>query len=518
MDFRSAPGRRVEWLDARIQSGFSNFLYIDRQFRSHPVLRRLFSLARKHDYQSILVEEIAESECALFAEENEAIAKRSPDFSGSKVQRLSFWRCPPGEPTSADDFIGYAVFKSDTFGHSSRPEDHIFESVLPAVRAKKQNNFVHCARTYAVSTEAGPQSVTGVLYAQQNDLTFVCAHVALRTALSAILPDGDVTYATLNRLAGIDHTTRRVGRKEGGLDPNDMEAIARGLGLACTKIVHEPLQGLHLPYEFQPDLYGMIESGSPALLGFELHDPTAPPDQVPRHIVPVIGHTFNDDAWVPDAQRHYFGNGLRYFSSESWLSSYVLHDDNFGPYYCLPRHFLTKDNFRIILGMSHRGASYSASDAETVGFNYLNAIAGLYQLDGQPWLDRFLIYTRQGLLILRTLLLDRADYVRHLGSLRDWEAHSIEPTAIAKIEAALPDRLWVVEASAPELFPSSRRKFGEVLLSAHLPLPKPLDFSLLLGARLPGSFLLTAGGSLETIPVSLTGHSPLFDSDSGEAN
>ena len=228
MDFRSAPGRRVEWLDTRIESGFSNFLYIDRQFRSHPVLRRLFSLARKHDYQSILVEDIEESDCALFAEENEAIAKRSPDFSGSKVQRLSFWRCPPAEPTSADDFIGYAVFKSDTFGDPSRPEDHLFESVLPAVRAEAQNNFVHCARTYAVSTEAGPQSVTGVLYAQQNDLTFVCAHVALRTALSAILPDGDVTYATLNQLAGIDHETRKVGRGEGGLGPDHLEAIVRG--------------------------------------------------------------------------------------------------------------------------------------------------------------------------------------------------------------------------------------------------------------------------------------------------
>ena len=511
MDFRSAPGRRVEWLDTRIESGFSNFLYIDRQFRSHPVLRRLFSLARKHDFQSILVEDIEESNCALFAEENEAIARRSPDFSGSKVQRLSFWRCPPEKPASADDFIGYAVFKSDTFGDPSRPEDHIFESVLPAVRAKAQNNFVHCARTYAVSTEAGPQSVTGVLYAQQNDLTFVCAHVALRTALSAILPDGDVTYARLNQLAGIDHETRKVGRGEGGLGPDHLEAIVRGLNLDCTKVVHEPLLNLHLPYEFQPDLYGMIESGNPALLGFVLDDPTVPPEKVPRHIVPIIGHTFNDDAWVPDAQRNYFGKGLQYFSSESWLSSYVLHDDNFGPYYCLPRHFLTKDNFRIILGMSPRGTPFPASDAEAVGFDFLNAIAGLYQLDGQPWLDRFLIYTRQGLLILRTLLLDRADYVRHLTSIRDWEGHPFDPPAIAKIEAALPDRLWVVEASAPELFPSSRRKFGEVLLSADKPLPRPLDTSILLGARLPGSFLLTAGGNLETIPVSLTGHSPLFD-------
>lgn len=42
-------------------------------------------------------------------------------------------------------------------------------------------------------------------------VTFVCAHVALRTALSCLLPDGDVPYYTINKILGIDHKTRRVG-------------------------------------------------------------------------------------------------------------------------------------------------------------------------------------------------------------------------------------------------------------------------------------------------------------------
>jgi hypothetical protein len=38
-----------------------------------------------------------------------------------------------------------------------------------------------------------------------------------------------------------------------------------------------------------------------------------------------------------------------------------------------------------------------------------------------------------------------------------------------------------------ELFSATRRKFGEVLLRVDLAVPKPMDFSLLLGASLAGA-------------------------------
>ncbi len=456
-----------------------------------------------------MIEEIFADDCPLLEEENQALSTRSKDFERSEVRRLTFWRCLPDQVQSADDFIGYAIFKTDHFS-TSRQEDHIYESVFPIVRTTNDNNFVHCIRTYSVNTITGFQSVKGVLYAQQNDQTYVCAHVALRTALSSVLPDGDISYEEMNRLAGIDHENRCVGKNEGGLSPDDMETIFLGLGLEYEKIVHEPDLGHMLPNEFQRDLYGIIESGWPALLGFELKDPTAPPGKVPRHIVPVIGHTFNDDAWVPDAQRAYFGNQLAYYSSESWLSSYVLHDDNFGPYYCLPRHFLDKENFRMILGLKPKTISFPASDAEVVGFNFLNAILRGRKGNGTPWHDRFLIFTHNGLLVLRTLVLEKSDYLDHLRAMTDWEGNQIESNAIAQIAAILPKHIWMIEASAQELFASSRRKFGEVLLPAEQPLPRPLNTSILLGIRLPGSILMSSNGSLNTLEVSLKGHSPLY--------
>lgn len=509
MTLRSALGRRLDWLDTRVEAGFSNFLFIDKQYRSHPVLRRIFSLARLLSYKSLLIEDLTDNTCELLTDENRALSLRSSDYRNSTTHRLSFWRCLPDQVTAPEDFIGYAIFKSDRFDARLAPQDHVFEAVLPPVRLEAQNNFIHCRRTYTVQTAAGPQSVSGVLYAQQNDLTFVCAHVAMRTALACLLPSADISYATMNELAGVDHQKRRVG-EGAGLSPEDLETILSGVGIAHTKIVHEPSQGLELPTEFQRDLYGFIESGTSGLIGFELEDPHSGPNGPPRHIVPIIGHTFNDDAWVPDAQRAYFKNELQYFSSESWLSSYLLHDDNFGPYFCLPRHFLRKGNFRILFGLQRQRTEFSASEAEAVGFDFLQAIAHSTPRVGQDWYDRFSVYARNGLLVLRSLLIERASYLRHLQQITNRDGTHFEPELISCLEDQLPERFWMVEASAQELFTASRRKFGEVLLSSTTPLPRPLNSSLMLAARLPGILMRSNAIGLSTTDSNLRGHTSIY--------
>ena len=509
MNFREAPGRVHQWLDTRISSGFSNFLFIDRHYRSHSVLRRIFSLARQQRFQSLLIEELSETDCSWLAEEDAALRIRRPDFTGSRVHRLSFWRGLPGQCSGPDDFVGYAIFKSDCF--SGLPQiDYIYESVMPPTRLKDQNNFIHCHRTYNVLTAAGEQSVSGVLYAQQNQNTFVCAHVGLRTAAACLLPEWDTSYARMNDLAGIDHVTRKVG-DGAGLSTPDLERMITGLGLEYRKTIHEPRDNLLLPTEFQRDLYGIIESGCPALVGFELNDAGSSAGPFPRHIVPIIGHTFNDDAWVPDAQRSYFGNQSGYFSSESWLSSYLLHDDNFGPYYCLPRHFLGKDQFRLMLGLMRSATPLSATEAETVAFSYLHDIATKLPALGQDWYDRFAIFSRNGLLVLRALLVDRADYIGHLQDMRSWDNTALEQDAISVFASLLPERFWMIEASAQELFTASRRKFGEVLLHATSALPRPLDFSLMLAIRLPGILIPVQNGSPTVVPTNLRGHTRVFE-------
>lgn len=507
MSMRLAEGTQTCWLDTRPETGFSNFLFIDRNYSAHPVMRRIFSLARKHGFQSVLIEHLDADKCPTITEENEALAIRQPNYTGSEVHRLSFFRCPPDSAPVLADFIGSVIFKADSFAGLANPRSHVYEAVLPPPRTSQENNFIHCCRRYDFKTALGNFSTCGALYAQQNDLTFVCAHVALRTALASMLPGGDISYAEINRITGVDHRGTQVGGGA-GLDPDQLEAVLSDLSISYEKIVHEPKDNLFLPTDYQRNLYGFIESGAPALLGFEVEDPTAPPGHAGRHIIPILGHTFNEDAWVPEADRSYFAKGLSYYPSESWLSSFVAHDDNFGPYYCLPRNFLKKENFRLSLGLKHFPSIFGAVEAETLAFGYAQILSQYFDKTGLDWLDRFSIFTRLGSLVIRPQTVSKTDYILHLEGLKDWEGASMETPLRQSLVSTLPDYFWLAELSAPELFTATRHKFGEFIIAADK--PHAADLSLLLSARLPGYILMRSDGKLEVTPTALAGHTPLF--------
>ena len=325
----------------------------------------------------------------------------------------------------------------------------------------------------------------------------------------------------MNALVGVDHKSRRVGSvgdKTLGLGPADLEKILSASGICYDRLIHEPSltdpttgKPLTFPTEYQREVYGFIESGCPALMGFVL-DPKAGDTSDPaRHAIPIFGHTFNEDAWLPDAQRAYFGGGKTYYPSENWLSNFVIHDDNFGPYFCLPRHFLKKDSVRLLYGLKPVPTSFRAIEAEAIGFDLCRIIASMYPRRHQLWYDRFSIFTSGGWLGLRTLLLRREDYLSALETIKDRGDLPFEPDFCQRLRDMLPANFWMVEVSAPELFAATRRKFGEILVAADKPATHPLSPSLFLAARLPGLLLVNPGtGSLEVRPSKLVGHTALF--------
>ena len=227
----------------------------------------------------------------------EQSAVRSADFQKAEVHRISFFLSSSDKAPQSEDFLGYAIFKRDHFGKESKPRARVFEAVTCPCHGENQNNFIHCARRYEVNTTLGRFPVRGVLYAKQNNLTFVCAHAALRSALACVLPEGDISYAHMNALAGIDHKSRcvgPVGDKTNGLSPQDLEKILDDLGVPYDKLVHEPKlvdpatgKPLIFPTEYQRELYGFIESGGPALLAFELDPKPGEPGEPSRHAVPA---------------------------------------------------------------------------------------------------------------------------------------------------------------------------------------------------------------------------------------
>lgn len=538
--FRNATGSSIEWHNTNKQKGFSNFSFVDENFSSSPILRRILSLARKNHYQSLVIEQIKEGDCELLQVENEALAQRTTRFSRSKAGRLLF--LSGASENDPGQLLGYAIFKTDEF---NGPDDglkfkgatnsYVYESVLRPYRSSEHNNFLHSCREYAVESSVGAFHTQGSLFAQQNGLTNACAHVSLRTMISSVLDDGALDYLRFNEIAGINLRTHPKDVSL-GLEPAQMEAILKALNLPYSKIVHEPPERTTCPTcgeeatsakktdevakvpdhslagEFQRDLYGFIESGLPALVGFQA-------DGRPnKHIIPVIGHTFNEDTWVPQSARVYFDDGTGYFPSEKWLSSYVAHDDNFGPYYCIPRHYLRKRNFRIILGLKPQPTANEAPEIEALGITYVRVLAQLMGDSGTNWQRRFALFARNGILVLRTLLIDKTTYLHHLANDHSWTGESIAPGLVDRLEAILPDYFWSVEFSAPELFPATRHKFGEVLLRCDKPIPEkksegsmhPADSGLILAARVPGLMFLTENDTMSVSSSGVLSHVPLL--------
>ena len=489
-------GKRVEMKKTAREVGHSNFQFVGEFLNQHGVipyntqLLRIFSLARKLRFQSVLVDEISSDESPFLTEENDALRNFGANdfkFSHSQVFKFSFFG--NGQNGDKDSlFLGYAIFKIDHF-HDQKSFGHVFEAVLTPPRTIQENSFLHCKRRYVVSNTEGTNfHVTGSLYAQQNGKTFVCAHVALRTALSHLLPEGDIRYSRIRTLAGSHQK----------LSPDQMERVfhSQGVALEFTKRCYEPFprpcltdqtpcKAAHLldnKINYNKELYGLTESCVPAILGFNLADGR-------RHVVPILGHTFDEDSWVPSSNQCYFSQNFRFFSSEQWLGSHLIHDDNFGPYFCLPRHFLEKSDFRILYGINYDKSAFFASEAEATALMFLHRAGKTLLKHGKcsPWSRLFIAF--KDYLVLRAIYIDRAGYIQHLTSGPDSITQDGNDSAIvAKIEKVLPNKFWMIEASTIELFPVTRRKFGEVILAPHDPEDTNTWNTSFIMMRLPGCY------------------------------
>lgn len=100
----------------------------------------------------------------------------------------------------------------------------VYESVTRPSRLP--NNFVRGGQDWPCQVDGKMFKVNGYLYAQQNGLTNVCAHVALRSAAARFHAAGDMSYREMNRLLGVDH----VKVKTSGLTYQQMQAVLEAAG------------------------------------------------------------------------------------------------------------------------------------------------------------------------------------------------------------------------------------------------------------------------------------------------
>ncbi len=276
-----------------------------------------------------------------------------------------------------------------------------------------------------------------------------------------------------------------------------------------------------LDFPYQKFLYAGVEAGGAALVGFDLALPEG--ESFASHIVPFFGHTFNQDAWVPMAENAYFtmGSETRYISSHSWLSSFLMHDDNFGPNFCVPKDYLDPSEVRFAVTIRREGTGFGGVDAEAIALDCVLSVSkeGLLENRQNAWTFRLLDALQRGNVVLRSVAITRDEYAEHLAKVQDWEGNyedEVYPKIMGQI---LPQMIWLVEISIPELFPGNKRKIGEVVLDAtiseeNLPSDKFLSSGLCRLIRLPEWYLFSKmegdEGGFDETPSLLTTHVDLF--------
>lgn len=500
---------------------FSCFDWVEDMLEPIDSIRRCFSLARSLGMRTFIVEDIPAD--GIIQEENSELRATIADYSMASLTRISFWteniqKLGDLARIEADALCGYMIVKRDSSTILNINRSHVFEAVFR--KYPHDHNCVPGKKNYHISVNGNLFGVPGLLYAQQNGLNKVCTHVALRTLLSRRLPQGDVSYTELNRIIG---TTFPGGYKFGdGLGVRQIRAILNHFHLPFRDIDYQETQktspDIRDTHPYQKFVYAGIESGYGALLGFSLGGPHAP---VARHIIPFYGHTFNKDTWAPDADIAYFnvGGGVGYIPSESWTSSFLGHDDNFGPNLCIPRLYVKPEQADYVVELLADGVAYSGVHAEAVSLIYLYSLWTHIAGSKNRWMSRLAQATHPDTrrVVLRAVSVTTKNYLNHILKEPDWLGNCESSDVVKILENLLPARLWVVEVSLPHLFPTNERKLGEILLN---PLVKydahtPLNYDHFLLARLPGSIFVLQDESQAPpefieVPSASSSHRPVL--------
>lgn len=512
---------------------FSNFHFLN----SHHVfkfagrtLRRVFSEARRAGAATLAIESICESDETI--DESIDLKKRFSTYTHSDLYRITFWstlwHTKYGEALlfhpESKDLLGYAIVRADYYSDSDQPFVHLFESVFQ--KYNHFHNFVPCGTEFTIRFREDLCSIFGVMYCQQNSRTKSCAQVALRSLLSTHFNDRPILYSDINRIAKLNDPKK-------GMNIAQIERVLDYYGVNYRSLAYKDDILNRQDFPYGKLLYAGIENGCGSLLGFELvgYDEDGNSIEDPgRHIIPFFGHTFNQDTWIPRAQRAYFhfGDDTRYIPSDEWLSSYLGHDDNFGSNFCVPRTFLDPLNVRYVVALLPENYKCDPIQAEVMAAQVLYELFKLIPQRHKQrfWFNELSEYIEDQDVVLRTHHISREKYVEHIVTMQDWDGNRSGFPEGVLMKYIPPRPLWMIEMSIPEVFSTNYGKLGEILLLGDVELSvdenaseKEILFNFLskiIFVRLPGVVLVRirikeqGSSSFAPLDCALEGHMPLY--------
>jgi len=467
---------------------FSCFKFLcENRLLTNPAIHRCFSLARSvvADEKSIIWERLSPNGEGIINDENKLLKASFPDYKCNCLYRVSFWRKNINNYKIADlssaDLIGYLIIKHDDCPSLSTNHFYVFEAVFP--KYAHPHNCSYGEKQYQVCFVNKIFEAKGVIFCQQNQIFKCCAHVALFSILSLHEKDEEISFATMNRIANIKIPYT-------GLNTQAIRKILKHYNVDFYDIDYDETEEYNnnikndIPYHKLA--YAGIESGGGALIGFSLEKDNN--GQVSRHMIPFFGHTFNKDTWVPhaDASYFHFSSELMYIPSDSWTSSFIGHDDNFGANFCVPKLYIEKENVNYIVEIFRNGVKYSALQAEVYALQFLySVINNVDIIDPDFWVAILNDAIRQKKITLRAISLTKDDYFNSLRKNDNFNDENI----IDAIYNDWPNVLWMVEFSLPQLFPTNEAKLGEIIMNATEKLTPNQEYNNFLLARLPGAWI-----------------------------
>jgi len=501
-------------------------------------LHRLCTLMRKMKAKSFVKEKLLLNP-ELEDEIRMADARCGGGVKMSSIVRLTFFRSFPEsrhwDELNDNDLLGYAIIVTLKLpGQNYRT--YMLESVVrpPSLwldlEKKKAlpvtNYYTHCARTFKTCIGTKRHSKTynliGSFFTQQNNLTSVCAHAALRTVLnsSAIfiqdIENQKLTNRAINEtLFGnlrFQKNSEKIGEYKGdpigtkkGLDNKDIEDVVKSLVEGRVILGNFSLPQGNGAVEYDDFVYPLIESGMPAILGVEGWNFYGV-KQV-SHVISILGHTLNTDRWDPEARLNYgrmfpyHRASLRYIPVTEWIDHYIINDDNLGMYLTCPSDMLrsllmpSKNPelhaviamgivFEDILLPGHV-ANMLASGAARMLINDASINAPNF------WLN----HLKRGNLVCRTFLQRKQSYLEHIKEFA--KESGVLTSQIERKFMNLPSSFWLTELSLPNVYTGNKHKLGEIIVHSDRAMEKFETEDLLILGWVPGSIYFRMDDSTE---------------------
>ncbi len=396
------------------------------------------------------------------------------DFFKGKIESIT--QLPDFDKESnKEKYLGYLILRP-------LPTQKVCEAMIKTPEGRNPTTyFLTCKSEFSSEINGNKFKIESTPFIQQDGLTGVCAHACLKMALYYLIqqfPTFKDKERKLPTLPEIDEISQEImldtpistHRASGLWIPHIRKVIKEA---NCNSLIYDftkqERDGM-LFYEYEPDelIYWYMESGFPVIIGFQTEES--------GHAVVVIGHTFNANAWWPEAKTDYyrkvFPDRPHCLESFAW-TNFIIHDDNFGPYLTTPTQFPLVTIIAIpipeeieinILPEEAEKIAYSKIEPETF-FSKIKITPEDFKEKTIQWIELFWKHFAEGKLVLRTFLMESEKFKEN------FQRTDGIPSIIKKVydEIPLPEKIWVTEISIPELFAHKRMRLGEIIIDPTCP-------------------------------------------------